>query len=175
VLQDGQRPGWWLAGEPFLQRLMEPFDLAAGLRVVGPGVGEHDTALVQGEFERDPAHAAVAAGEHRAVVGEHAGRIAVAGGGVAVGGGDVGGLEHGSGGAGQAESGVVVEDVQDLHIGAAGQAPVGDVGLPAFVGLLGGEAGVGGFGPLVRLRGDEPAGGQDAPDRAHRGRLSLVA
>jgi hypothetical protein len=38
---------------------------------------------------------------------------------------------------GQAESGMVVEDVQDLHLGAVGQPPMGDVGLPAFVGLIG--------------------------------------
>src|SRR3954465_13086464 len=32
------------------------------------------------------------------------------------------------------------------------------------------EAHVGGFGPLVRLRGDEAAGGQYSPDRRHRWR-----
>jgi len=35
---------------------------------------------------------------------------------------------------------VVVFDVEDLDVGAVGQPPVGDVGLPPLVGLLGGEA-----------------------------------
>jgi hypothetical protein len=34
---------------------------------------------------------------------------------------------------------VVVEDVEDLHRCVVGEVPVGGVGLPGFVGLLGGE------------------------------------
>jgi hypothetical protein len=34
---------------------------------------------------------------------------------------------------------VVVEDVADFDLGAVGEPPVGDVGLPAFVGLIGAE------------------------------------
>jgi hypothetical protein len=68
---------------------------------------------------------------------------------------------------------VVIEPVQDLHVQAVGQGPVGDVALPAFVGLLGGEADVAGLGALVRLRADEPAGAQDPPDRRHRGCASV--
>jgi hypothetical protein len=63
---------------------------------------------------------------------------------------------------------VVVEHVADLDIGAIGEGPVGDVGLPAFVGLLGGEPDEGALGSLVRLRRDESALGQDPPDRGHR-------
>jgi hypothetical protein len=63
---------------------------------------------------------------------------------------------------------VVVDDVADLDAGAVGEGPVSDVGLPAFVGLFGGEADEGALGPLVGLRGDEPAGSQDPPDRRHR-------
>ena len=46
---------------------MEAFDLAAGLGVVGPGVGEEDALFVEGDLEGDPAQAAVAAGEDGAV------------------------------------------------------------------------------------------------------------
>jgi hypothetical protein len=35
---------------------------------------------------------------------------------------------------------VVVEDVEDLDLCPVGEVPVGDVGLPAFVGLGGFEA-----------------------------------
>jgi hypothetical protein len=34
---------------------------------------------------------------------------------------------------------VIVEDVEDLDLAAVGEAPVGDIGLPAFVGLVGAE------------------------------------
>jgi hypothetical protein len=50
---------------------------------------------------------------------------------------------------------VVVHDVEDLDVGAVGQLPVGDVEVPAFVGLLGDEADIAAFGAFVRLRGDE--------------------
>ena len=43
-------------------------------------------------------------------------------------------------------AGVVVEPAQDLDVGAVGEPPVGEVGLPAFVGLVGGEADVGRLG-----------------------------
>jgi hypothetical protein len=52
---------------------------------------------------------------------------------------DVAGFEHPQGVAADAEPGVVVEQVEDFHVGAVGQRPVGDVELPALVGLLGGE------------------------------------
>jgi hypothetical protein len=65
--------------------------------------------------------------------------------------------------------------VHDLHVGAVGQGRVGDVGLPAFVGLLGGEAQVAALGPFVGLRGDEAAGGQDPPDGADRRRRLVGA
>jgi hypothetical protein len=42
--------------------------------------------------------------------------------------------------AGKGESGVVVEQVEDFHVGAVGQVPVGDIGLPELVGQFGLEA-----------------------------------
>ncbi len=119
---------------------MEAFDLAAGLRVVGPAVGEADPAAGQGEFERDASAAAVGAGEHRAVVGQHRGRKAVRGSGFVEAGDDVGGLEHAPGVAGHAQPGVIVDDVQDFDVAAVSELHVGDVELPALVGLLGFKA-----------------------------------
>jgi hypothetical protein len=57
---------------------------------------------------------------------------------------------------------VVVEPVEDLGVGAVGQSPVGEVGLPAFVGLFGGEANVGAFGALAWLGVDQAVVMQDA-------------
>ena len=59
---------------------------------------------------------------------------------------------------------MVVEDVEDFHAGAIGEVPVGDVGLPELVGLLGGEPFPGTAGAFVRLGCDEAAAGQAAPD-----------
>ena len=69
---------------------------------------------------------------------------------------------------GQGVAGVVVEEVQDFDVGVIGESPVGEVGLPAFVGLFGGKADVGRFGPFVRCRCDESGGGEVAVDGAHR-------
>ena len=61
------------------------------------------------------------------------------------------------GGDGDGVAGVVVDEVEDLYVGAVGQPPVGEFGLPAFVGLLGGEADVGRFGALLRVGVISPA------------------
>ena len=53
--------------------------------------------------------------------------------------------------------GVVVEPVEYLHMSGVGQPPMSEVGLPEFVGLLGGEPDVGGFGPLLRVGVISPA------------------
>jgi len=160
--------------KPLLEGLVESLDLAAGLGVVGPGVAERDASGGQGELEGDPPAAAWDPGEHRAVVGQHRGRIPVPGGRFQHGGSDVIGLEHRQCPAEQTEPGVVVEDVEDLHLAPAGQSPVGDVGLPAFVGLGRFEPHEAALGSFVRLRGHEPAGGQDPPDRGDRRRLPVA-
>jgi hypothetical protein len=64
---------------------------------------------------------------------------------------------------------VVVEPVEDLHIAAVSQAPVGEVRLPAFVGLFGGEAVIGAAWSFAWLRGDQAVVAQDAPDRGGGG------
>ena len=137
-------------------------------------MGGGDAAVVEGDLERDAAAVAVAAGEDGAVVGEEAGRVAEGVGGVAKGALDVGGFEDPSGGAGEAEPRVVIDQVEDLDVGAVREGSVGDVALPAFVGLDGFEADVGALGSLVGLGSDEPAVGEDPPDRRGR-RAGAVA
>ena len=69
------------------------------------------------------------------------------------------------GGDRQGVAGVIVEPGQDLDVGAVGEAVVGEVGLPGLVRLVGFEADVGGAGPLLGLRGDQPGAVQGAVDR----------
>jgi len=63
---------------------------------------------------------------------------------------------------------VIIDEVQDLDMGAVNEPPVSEVGLPAFVGLIGGEADVGGLGSFLRGGGDQPGRGEMAVDRADR-------
>ena len=93
---------------------------------------------------------------------------AIAGGGVTEAVDHVGGFEDAAGVGADDEPGVVVDLVEDLDVGAVGQRPVGGVELPAFVGLLGLEADERALRSLVGLGSDEPALGQDPPDRADR-------
>lgn len=72
------------------------------------------------------------------------------------------------GGDGERVAGVVVEPAQDFGVGLVGEPPVGEVGLPAFIGLLGGEADVGRTRALLRGRGDQPGCGQVTVDGADR-------
>jgi hypothetical protein len=74
AFQPGQRRGPRLGGQPFLLGLVEPFHLAAGLRMVGPGVVELDSKDAEFDFQGDPTFAALFGGEDRPVVGEHPGR-----------------------------------------------------------------------------------------------------
>jgi hypothetical protein len=136
--------------------------------MVGAGVGDPDPAEPELDFQRDSALTSWFGGEDGPVVAEHLRRDAPA----------VerrrehlphlGAGEDPPGDRGDADSGVVVEDVEDLHLGAVGELPVGDVGLPAFVGLVGGEPSPGRAGPFLWLRRHEPAANQDPPDRRHR-------
>ena len=60
ALELGDRTGSALLGQVALERLVEAFDLAAGLGVIGPGVLHHDPELVEqgleggGAFTRPP-------------------------------------------------------------------------------------------------------------------------
>jgi hypothetical protein len=157
VLQPDQSGGSGLGPEPFLLGLVEPFHLAAGLRMVRAGMLQPDPAQPELDLQRDPALAAPLGGEDRAIEGEHAGRDAPP----AEGGGE--GVDHlraegdPASFSGDVDPGVVVENVQDLHLGPIGEPPVSDVGLPAFVGLLGAEPVLAGPWPFLRLRHHKPA------------------
>ena len=63
---------------------------------------------------------------------------------------------------------MIIDHVQDLDLGAAGEPPVGDISLPALVRHLGTEPDEGAPGSLLGLRGDEPPARQDPPDRRDR-------
>jgi hypothetical protein len=65
VLQPDQSGGPGLSPQPFLLGLMEPFSLAAGLRMVRPGVVQPDPAQSELDLQRDPALAALLGGEYR--------------------------------------------------------------------------------------------------------------
>jgi len=69
---------------------------------------------------------------------------------------------------------VVVEPHEDFDIGATGEAPVGEVGLPALVGKVGLEADVGRFRSLLGVRGDLAGCGEVAVDRRGRDRCLVV-
>ena len=118
---------------------MEAPGLAAGLRVVGPAVAEPDPQGGELASERDPAAAAVQAGKDRAIVGEHPLGPAVAAHRQVQVSDDAGGFEDRPGGGASEQPGVVVDDVEDLGVAAAGEGPVGDAGLPQLVGQIGGE------------------------------------
>jgi hypothetical protein len=66
-LQAGDGVGGFLFGQPLLLGLVEAFDLAAGLRVVGAGVGVADPEQAEVDLDGDPAGAAGFAGEDCAV------------------------------------------------------------------------------------------------------------
>jgi hypothetical protein len=97
----------------------------------------------------------------------------VGGGGLVEAGDHIGGLGGQSGIGGDQQPGVVINEVEDVDLGAVHQAPVGEVGLPALVGQVGFEADRGALGSLVGLWGDKAPLGQDAPDRGGRGRAAM--
>ena len=157
-----------LAGQVLLEGLVEPLDLAAGLRVVGPGVLGADAQGEQFEFE-DAGHLVLMVrAEDQAVAGEEGFRVAPGGGGLVQGADHVRGPGGGKRPGGDAHPGVVIDDVEHLEHRPASPRDVGDVGLPALVGELGREPPVGAFGALVRLGGDEAPGPQHPPDGGHR-------
>ncbi|SON64043.1 hypothetical protein MSIMFI_05575 [Mycobacterium simulans] len=80
---------------------------------------------------------------------------------------DDGASDAGVGGQGKGVAGVVVEPVEDFNVGVVCQPPVGEVGLPAFVGLFGGKADVGGLGPALGCGGDQAGCGQVAVDAGY--------
>lgn len=149
-----------MGAQVFLLGLVEAFDFAAGLGVIGAGVVVSDAEFAEDDFQGGAAVAALSGGEDGAVVGEQASGGAPGGDGGQEGVDDVGAGRDGACMAGDGQPGVVVEDVEDFHGGAIGEVPVGDVGLPSLVGLFGFKANPRGAGTFLRLRCDESAAGQ---------------
>ena len=73
-------------------------------------------------------------GEDGAIVSEHGGRKPMLSCSFVEGGDHIGGLGGLEGPGRHQQPGVIVEDVEDLHVAAVGQGPVGRVGLPALIG-----------------------------------------
>jgi hypothetical protein len=157
--------GWWAwAWSLFLSVCRGAFDLAAGGGVVGSGVLLADAEAAQFGFEAVAASAAAgeAGGEHHAVVRERGGGWLVVLHGVTEGLDDDGAGDRGVGGDRQGVAGVVVEEGEDLGVGAVCEWVVGEVGLPALVRQLRSEPHIGRLGAFLRLRGHEAVSGQVA-------------
>jgi hypothetical protein len=92
----------------------------------------------------------------------------MAGGGVVEGGDDISSGRDWEGAAGQAQTAVVVDDVEDLDDAPVLQPDVGRIHLPALVGQVRLESDVGALRAFVWLGGDEAAAGEDPPDARHR-------
>lgn len=170
VLERGDRVGWVEGGEVALQCLLEAFDLAAGGGVVRGGVLVGDAEIGEEGLEAvaSSADAGEAGGVDEAVVGEHRCRNAVCFGCCGELGDDDRGCDPGVGGDGEGVAGVVVEEGEDLDVGAIGETPVGHVGLPGLVRLVGLEADVAALRSLLRLLGDDAGGAEPSPDRRGR-------
>ncbi len=131
------------------------------------GLGDHADGA-QLAFEED-LEAAEATGEVQAVVGELTERDSPGSGGFAE--RAPGRLGRGFGQAldPQRDSGVIIEEAEDLHH-AAGDRPVDAVGLPQLVGGRGFEPTPRALRTLARFGDHEPAADQHPPDRRFRRR-----
>ena len=126
--------GWWSGSEPALQGLVKALGLALGLGVAGGPVLLPDTEQRQDVFER-VATAGEPAGVDAAVIGQRARRRPVLLDQAEEHGHDVIAGHGLMDGAGEQVAGVVIEPVQDLHVGPVREAPVDEVRLPHLVRL----------------------------------------
>jgi hypothetical protein len=108
--------------------LVEAFDFALGLRMVGVAVFLGDAQIGEKAFEVVVAMCE-SCGVNGSVVGQGGCRQAVALCGLGEAGHHIAAVDSSVGGARQQVSGVVVEPVEDLGVGAVGQSPVG-VAIP---------------------------------------------
>lgn len=121
-------------GEVFLEGLVEAFELAAGLGVVGAG-GDLVHAEGADPGLEDDFEAELVAGEYQAVVGDQPGWGALVPARL---------FEHGRGvfaghsaierDQGRHEPGVVIDEIDDLETGPARRGPLSHVALPQVVG-----------------------------------------
>jgi hypothetical protein len=140
-----------LGAEPVLHGLLESLHLALGLGVVRfPVLLDDPQAAQLGLQSVAAAPAAREPGsEDQTVIGQSRGRGAVGGGRGAERGQDGRAGDPDVGGERESIAGVVIEPVRDLGVRPVRERVVGEVGLPALVGLLGGEANAGDFGRLA--------------------------
>ena len=105
--------------------------------MVGPGVVEPDPEDTELNLEGDPALATLFGGEDRPIISQHLGGDSPLGKSFAEAGDHVraGGVRSGI--TDQTEPGVVINNVQDRHLGAVGQPPMSDIGLPTLIRLIG--------------------------------------
>ncbi len=168
VLEFGEGAGWALPGQPALGGLVGSFDLAAGLGMPGRRCDVPDPEGGEVPLELDLVAAEEPAGETGPVVRHDMGGQSPAAGGVAE--GVPGGLAAGSAGhaGGEEDPGVVVDEVHDPHLFAAGQDPLGGVDLPGAVGRRPLETPPGRPGPFLRLRRHQTPPHQRPMNRRHR-------
>jgi len=168
ALELGGSSGQRSLTEPFLECLVEAFELPAGLGVAGAGEDVADAESPHVPFEAGLASSAQTAAEAGAVVRHDMGRKApVAGGGTER---PPGRLAAGLGvdPGGQRHAGVIVEEVHDPDLLARGQCPAGGVDLPGVVWSGPLEAPPRRPRPLVGLRSDQAPADQRPVDRADR-------
>ena len=165
--------GW--ARSHFFRGLLEPFDFALGLGVVGLAIFLRDVRLTQSVFEVVPAACAtgVSGGEHHPVIGQGRSRDPMSSNGLSEGGEHDWAGHPGVRGDRQGIAGAVIEPGQDLAVRAegvvgVGEPIVGEVRLPALVGLVGFEPDVGALRALVRGGCDHTGPEQDPVDRRPR-------
>ena len=163
--------GGWAASQR-LERLVEAFDFAAGRRMVRPAVLLDDAEAVEEVFEPVAAASAAgqAGGEHHSVVGQRRRRHTVCFQGVREHVDDDVAGHPAVGGDRDRRAGVVIDPAQDLHLGAVGETPVGEIGLPALVRQVSLEADIRRPWPLRRLHLGQTAAsaGCDTPSPATR-------
>lgn len=133
-LELGEGGGFGLFLQPAFEGLVEAFDFPAGGGVVGGGVDLADLQAAEFGFEAVASAAAAGqpGGEDHAVVGEGGVWDAMGCGGFGEFGQDDRCGDAPVCGQGDGVAGVVVDPAEDLYVGTAGEAPVGEVGLPAF-------------------------------------------
>jgi len=126
----------------------------------GVDLGDPQAAQLILELVASAFAAGESGGEDHAVVGQSRGRNSLRGIRIAECVQDDGGGDAAVCGDRERVAGVVIEPGQDFGVGFVDEPPVSEVGLPAFVGLFGGEANVGGLGTFRRCWGDQSGRGQ---------------
>ena len=164
----GQAVAAVLAAQPPLEGLLEPFDLAGGLGVIGAAGERADPGVTQPGFEQH-LEAAQLAGEAQPVVRQHPGGQPPTLGGCTERGPRLltGRFGHGPGAAG--DTGVVIEDVEDLdQPGAAAITQSVESICHHSFGADASNRRHDDFGRFCGCGDDEPAAHQDPMHRRHR-------